>query len=36
MDSPFDRIEKLGALMEKGLITKAEYDDKKAQILKEI
>jgi len=35
-DSPFDRIEKLGGLLEKGLITKDEYEDKKAQILKEI
>jgi hypothetical protein len=35
-DSPFDRIEKLGGLLEKGLITKDEYEAKKAQILKEI
>jgi hypothetical protein len=35
-DSPFDRIEKLGALMEKGLITISEFEEKKAQILKEI
>jgi hypothetical protein len=35
-ESPFDRIEKLGGLFEKGLITKDEYEEKKTQILKEI
>jgi hypothetical protein len=36
IDSPFERLEKLGGLLEKGLITKGEYDEKKAHILKEI
>jgi hypothetical protein len=35
-DSPFDRLEKLGGLLEKGLITQGEYEKKKVQILKEI
>jgi len=36
IDSPFERLEKLGGLLEKGLITKGEYEEKKAHILKEI
>jgi hypothetical protein len=36
VDSPFERLEKLAGLLEKGLITKDEYEEKKAQILKEI
>jgi membrane protease subunit (stomatin/prohibitin family) len=35
-DDAITRIEKLAGLLEKGLITQAEFDDKKAKLLEEI
>jgi len=35
-DDPAIRIEKLAGLLEKGLITKEEYDQKKSKLLEEI
>jgi hypothetical protein len=35
-DDAITRIEKLAALLEKGLITKAEFDEKKAKLMEEI
>lgn len=35
-DDPISRIEKLAALLEKGLITKEEFDDKKEKLLGEV
>ena len=35
-EDPMEKLEKLKAMMDKGLITEAEYDAKKAQILSDM